>query len=77
MKIRICDVCYRDHGKARNAAYSSSYKDRSRGLRVAVDTCVEHKGFFRSVSSFEEAEKKTTALYNRTVLSLDKLFLSK
>jgi hypothetical protein len=59
-KINICDVCYYEKGRITGKMITSRYRigyKNGRGMKIALDVCEEHKDFFRSKKTFQEAEK--------------------
>lgn len=70
MKINICDVCYYENGntvamkdrKVIPSRYKISYKN-GKGMRIALDTCEEHKNYFKTEKTFDAAYAKYQALF--------------
>jgi hypothetical protein len=73
MKVCICEICYREKNKASFGRYTISFKN-GQGLKISLDACEEHKGYFKNFVSFKDAEEAVNALYSRPVKSIDKIF---
>jgi hypothetical protein len=66
MNIKCCDVCYREAGKSGEeklikANWKISYKHQATILKL--DVCANHRDFFKTCKSYDEALVKVNKLY--------------
>lgn len=60
MKIVICDVCYYEHGKKREAKIRSGFRNGSK-----VDLCKEHRQWTKQFKNSEEMQMALFAMMTK------------
>jgi hypothetical protein len=71
MKVNICDICHHEKGIKKISRWRISFRNRTKGMTIALDACNEHKDWMKKFNTFEEAQKAVDELYMKPTPKLE------